>query len=121
MMYNTFLTGFMLSAMTLLDEDFDYSFPKATAEEKVILKKCLPLVYRELRDSSPFNLEKFIFLTFSTAVLSITHAFLFFEANWYAAVGSDGQSGKTLISWSLGRIDWNLCQHINSSVYFHLE
>ena len=60
MCFNSFATVIPLVAYAILEEDFDPNFSSFNDKEKKILKNILPDIYKEYRDSIPFNIIKFM-------------------------------------------------------------
>ena len=73
--YNTFLTIIPISITAIYDEDFDYNFKDYSDKERQLLIKFLPNIFKEYRDSYPFNLIKF----FTICGISFISSFICFS------------------------------------------
>ena len=60
LIFNTFITVIPICAKAILDEDFDPNFESFNDKERQLLFTFLPNIYKEFRDSYPFNVIKFI-------------------------------------------------------------
>ena len=90
--FNSFITVFPICIMAVNDEEFDPNFESFTDKERQLLFTFLPNIYKEYRDSYPFNIIKFL------AIFAISFLFSFvcfiipvsiFKYNYYG-YGSDG-------------------------------
>jgi hypothetical protein len=57
--FNSFVTVLPVAIYEILNQDFDPDFSDFSEKEKNLLKRLLPDIYKEFRDSFPFNLIKF--------------------------------------------------------------
>ena len=57
--FNTFMTVIPLCVQAILDEDFDINFSSFSDKERQLLFTFLPNIFKEYRDSNPFNIIKF--------------------------------------------------------------
>ena len=57
--FNSFFTVIPLAVRAVVEEDFDANFTKCTKSEKKKLPYLFPDIYKEFRDSMPFNIVKF--------------------------------------------------------------
>jgi hypothetical protein len=57
--FNAFVTVLPVGVYQILNQEFDPDFSDFSEKEKNILKRLLPDIYKEYRDSFPFNLIKF--------------------------------------------------------------
>ena len=78
--YNTFTTVIPLAVYEILEQDFDPEFSSSDDKEKKYLKNLLPYIFKEYRDSLPFNLMKFIVVF----LISIIFSYLCYMIPFYA-------------------------------------
>ena len=70
--FNSFATVVLIAVYEILHEDFDPDFSSFKEKEKNLLKNLLPDIYKQFRDSYPFNLVKF----FSIFIISILLSYI---------------------------------------------
>ena len=84
--FNTFITVVPICAYAILNEEFDYQFESYSNKEKQMLFTFIPNIYKEYRDSIPFNIIKFI------AIFAVSYIFSYicyiipvysFRSNFY--------------------------------------
>ena len=68
--FNSFATVILLIIYEILHEDFDPDFNAFNDKEKNLLKNILPDIFKEYRDSLPFNLLKFTVLSIIACLFS---------------------------------------------------
>ena len=68
-MFNTFVSIIPLIVFSIIDEDFNPDFLKKDFNRNIIF--LLPDMYKQTRDSKPFNLVKYIITTFISLILSL--------------------------------------------------
>ena len=73
-MFNTFISIIPLIVFSVNDEDIDLDFEKYEEKKKKWLLYLLPDLYKQTRDSKPFNIIKYLICTF----ISIVYALLIF-------------------------------------------
>ena len=73
--YNTFLTVIPICITAILDEEFDHDFKDYSDKERQLLFTFLPNIFKEYRDSHPFNLIKF----FTIFGISMIFSFICFS------------------------------------------
>ena len=62
MAFNSFFTVVPIAVRAVTEEDFDANFKNCSQSEKKKLSYLFPDIYREFRESKPFNIVKFIFI-----------------------------------------------------------
>ena len=77
-MFNTFVSIIPLIVYSIIEEDIDLDFKKYDEKKKKWMLYLLPDLYKQTRDSKPFNLVKYIICTF-IAVLYAVGIFSFFS------------------------------------------
>ena len=96
--YNSFFTVVPVSVRAVVEEDFDADFTNYSKKDQKKLPYLFPDIYKEFRESRPFNIIKFIFiymLAFFIAILFfIIPAFSFYK-------GTYGMRGITYSFWDL--------------------
>ena len=84
--FNSFMTVIPICVSAILDEEFDYKFESYNEKEKQMLFTFQPNIYKEYRDSIPFNIIKFV------TIFAISYIFSFicyiipvysFRSNFY--------------------------------------
>ena len=60
--FNSFFTVIPIAVRAVTEEDFDANFTKFTRSEKEKLPYLFPDIYKEFRESKPFNIIKFTFI-----------------------------------------------------------
>ena len=78
--FNSFFTVVPLSVRAVVEEDFDANFTKYTKSEKKKLPYLFPDIYKEFRESMPFNIIKFTFIY----MIGFFIAFLFYIVPAYS-------------------------------------
>ena len=98
--YNSFFTVFLLAIRAAVEEDFDADFTNCSKSKKKKLSYLFPDIYKEFRESKPFNIIKFIFIymlaCFISIIFYIIPAFSFYK-------GTYGMRG---ISYSFWDVSW---------------
>ena len=81
--FNSFFTVVPLAVRAVTEEDFDASFSNCTRSEKKKLPYLFPDIYKEFRESKPFNIIKFTFIYmlgfFISIIFYIVPVFSFFR------------------------------------------
>ena len=84
--FNSFFTIFQLTAYAIIEEDFDADFTNHPQSDKVKLPYLFPDIYKEFRESMPFNIIKFIFIYIVACIISciffLIPAFSFYEGTY---------------------------------------
>ena len=78
-MFNTFISIIPLIVFSINDEDIDLDFEKYNEKKKKWLFYLLTDLYKQARDSKPFNIVKYLICTF----ISIVYALLMFSFDNY--------------------------------------
>ncbi|MCQ2817766.1 MAG: phospholipid-translocating P-type ATPase [archaeon] len=91
MSYNTFITLLVLCAYTIVEEDYDCEFKSYKQRERRILKKLIPDIFAEYRDSFPFNVGKFFAVFFASIAMSVIPYFFFYGSFKDSLRSEDGQ------------------------------
>jgi hypothetical protein len=60
--FNGFVTVLPVGVYQILNQDFDPDFSDYSEKEKNLLNRLLPDIYKEYRDSLPFNIVKFVLI-----------------------------------------------------------
>jgi hypothetical protein len=60
--FNSFFTVIPIAVRAVTEEDFDANFTKFTRKQKEKLPYLFPDIYKEFRESKPFNIIKFTFI-----------------------------------------------------------
>ena len=68
--FNSFVTVLPLIIYQILSQDFDPNFSDFSEKEKNLLIRLLPDIYKEYRDSIPFNLVKFFIILIIGVIFS---------------------------------------------------
>ena len=68
--FNSFSTVLLVIIYQILNQDYDPDFSDFSEKEKEVLKRLLPNIYKEYRDSFPFNLVKFIVILIISIIFS---------------------------------------------------
>ena len=68
--FNSFASVILLAIYEILHQDFDPDFNSFSDKEKNLLKNILPDIFKEYRDSLPFNLLKFLVIFFISCLFS---------------------------------------------------
>ena len=81
--FNSFFTVVPLAVRAVTEEDFDANFSNCTRSEKKKLPYLFPDIYKEFRESKPFNIIKFTFIYmigfFISIIFYIIPAYSFFR------------------------------------------
>ena len=96
--FNSFVTVVPVAARAISEEDFDPDFADKNEKEKHILQYLFPNIFKEYRDSIPFNLIKFFTIFTLGIILSIP--IYFFPAYIYI-FGIRGSDGTTFCYWDI--------------------
>ena len=98
--FNSFFTVVPIAVRAVVEEDFDADFTKCSKSKKKKLSYLFPDIYKEFRESKPFNIIKFIFIymlaCFISIIFYIIPAFSFYK-------GTYGMKG---ISYSFWDVSW---------------
>ena len=96
--FNSFFTVVPIAVRAAVEEDFDADFTNYSKSDKKKLPYLFPDIYKEFRESKPFNIVKFIFIYMIAAFISIIYfiipAYSFFN-------GSYGMRGITYCFWDV--------------------
>ena len=92
-MFNTFVSILPLITFSIIDEDFnpDFEFNASLKKKMGIL---LPEMYKQTRDSKPFNIIKFIITTFISLILAIIISLIFSNSFSGAIKNKEGDSSS---------------------------
>ena len=74
-MFNTFVSILPLMVFSIVDEDYNPDFKQKNFNRNI--KFLLPDMYKQTRDSKPFNIVKYLLSTFISLVFSIVIIFIF--------------------------------------------
>ena len=96
--YNIFITLLPLLVRSITEQDFDPEFTNKEENEKKILKSILPYLFKESRDSLPFNIIKFIVLFFLMAIFSVI---MFYIPSFGYKNVNNGYLGYNYSVWDL--------------------
>ena len=84
--FNSFFTVFQLLAYAIIEEDFDADFTNHSKADKIKLPYLFPDIYKEFRESKPFNIIKFIFIyvlaIFIACIYFLIPAFSFYQGTY---------------------------------------
>jgi magnesium-transporting ATPase (P-type) len=84
--FNSFFTVVPIAVRAAIEEDFDPDFTHYSKSERKKLPYLFPDIYKEFRESKPFNVIKFIFIymiAFSIAILFfVIPAFSYYEGTY---------------------------------------
>ena len=96
--FNSFFTVVPIAVRAAVEEDFDSDFIKYPKAKKVKLTYLFPDIYKEFRESKPFNIIKFIFIYmlafFISVIYYIIPAYSFYK-------GSYGMRGIVYSFWDV--------------------
>ena len=96
--YNSFFTVVPIAVRAAIEEDFDADFNNYSELDKKKLSYLFPDIYKEFRESKPFNVFKFIFVyllaVFISCIFFMIPAFSFFR-------GSYGSRGIVYSFWDV--------------------
>ena len=92
-MFNTFVSILPLITFSIIDEDFnpDFEFNASLKKKMGIL---LPEMYKQTRDSKPFNIIKFIITTFISFILAMIISFIFSNSFFGIIKNKEGDSSS---------------------------
>ena len=103
--FNSFFTVVPIAVRAVTEEDFDASFSNCTRSEKKKLPYLFPDIYKEFRESKPFNIIKFTLIYMIGFIISIIffiipafslfrefygnrgYAYSFWDVSWEAMFG----------------------------------
>ena len=69
--FNAFSSVILLIILEIFEEDFDPNFSSFSEKEQKLLKYLLPDIFKELRDSNPFNIIKFFVIFIISIIISL--------------------------------------------------
>ena len=98
--FNSFFTVVPIAVRAVVEEDFDADFTNYLKKDQKKLPYLFPDVYKEFRESKPFNIIKFIFIYMLAFVISI----LFFIIPAYSFY--EGTYGMRGITYSFWDVSW---------------
>ena len=110
--FNSYFTIIPLTVYACIEEDFDADFTNYSPSDKMKLPYLLPDIYKEFRESKPFNVIKFIFI-YVLGVLISCIFFLIPAFSFYK--GTYGMRGITYSFWD---VSWNSLFTIIISHFF---
>ena len=98
--FNSFFTVVPIAVRAAVEEDFDPDFTNYSLSQKKKLPYLFPDIYKEFRESKPFNIIKFIFIYmiafFISVIFLVIPAFSYYE----------GTYGKRGIVYSFWDVSW---------------
>ena len=94
--FNSFVTVIPVAARAISEEDFDPEFLNKNEKEKMILQYLFPNIFKEYRDSIPFNLIKFFTIFTLGIIFSIP---IYFFPSFIYKFGIRGNDGTTFCFW----------------------
>ena len=110
--FNSFVTVLPIAVYQILNQDFDPEFSDFSEKEKNVLKRLLPDIYKEYRDSLPFNIIKFIVIL----IIAIIFSCLIFYIPIYSYSNNFyGKYGNQFCFW-----DSSICAYISIIVVHYL-
>ena len=74
-MFNTFVSILPLIVFSIIDEDYDPDFKRKDVDRKILL--LLPDMYKQTRDSKPFNVVKYLVTSFISLIFAIIVSLIF--------------------------------------------
>ena len=86
-MFNTFVSIIPLIIFSIIDEDIDVDFQKYDRKQRKMMLYLLPDMYKQTRDSKPFNIIKYLVSTF-LAVIYACLIFIFFNFSYIKMIRS---------------------------------
>ena len=96
--FNSFFTVVPIAVRAAVEEDFDADFIKYPKAKKIKLTYLFPDIYKEFRESKPFNIIKFVFIYMLAFIISIIYyiipAYSFYK-------GSYGMRGIVYSFWDV--------------------
>ena len=96
--FNSFVTVVPVAARAISEEDYDPEFVKFKNSEKKILHYLIPNIFKEYRDSIPFNLVKFFIIFFIGIIASLP---IFFVPYFVCKLGIRNNDGSTFCFWDI--------------------
>ena len=96
--FNSFITVIPVAARAISEEDFDPEFIKFKEREKLILQYLFPNIFKEYRDSIPFNLIKFFTIFIIGIIASVP---IFFVPYLICIFGIRNNEGSTFCFWDI--------------------
>ena len=96
--FNSFVTVVPVAARAISEEDYDPDFVKFKNSEKKILHYLIPNIFKEYRDSIPFNLVKFFIIFFIGIIASLP---IFFVPYFVCKLGIRNNDGSTFCFWDI--------------------
>ena len=96
--FNSFFTVVPVAVRAAIEEDFDADFKNYSKKDKRKLGYLFPDIYKEFRESKPFNIIKFIFLY----ILAIALSIIFFIIPAFSFMkGTYGARGLVYSFWDV--------------------
>ena len=84
--FNSFFTVVPIAVRAAIEEDFDPDFTNCSLSQKKKLPYLFPDIYKEFRESKPFNVIKFVFIymiaVFISIIFFIIPAFSFYKGTY---------------------------------------
>ena len=74
-MFNTFVSILPLIVFSIIDEDYNPDFKRKDVDRKILL--LLPDMYKQTRDSKPFNVIKYLLTSFISLIFAIIVSLIF--------------------------------------------
>ena len=96
--FNSFFTVVPIAVRAAVEEDFDPDFTNYSLSQKKKLPYLFPDIYKEFRESKPFNIIKFIFIYMLAVFISILY-YIIPAFNFYK--GTYGMRGITYSFWDV--------------------
>ena len=94
--FNSYFSVAPLTCRSVIEEDFDPDFPDYSLKQKKYLKYLYPDIYREFRDSKPFNMLKF-YVIFILSLMNSASNYYISAYSYYK--GSYGVRGYVFSYW----------------------
>ena len=88
--FNSYFTVAPLSCRSAIEEDFDPDFSEFNSKQKKYLKYLYPDIYREFRDSKPFNMLKFMVVFFIAVIFSVQSYYITVYSLYNCSYGNKG-------------------------------
>ena len=76
-MFNTFVSIIPLIIFSIIDEDIDVDFQKYDRKQRKMMLYLLPDMYKQTRDSKPFNVIKYLLTSFISLIFAIIVSLIF--------------------------------------------
>ena len=92
-MFNTFVSILPLITFSIIDEDFNPNF-EYNASLKKKMGVLLPEMYKQTRDSKPFNIIKYLITTFISLILAIIISIIFTNSFCWAIIDKNGETSS---------------------------